>query len=112
MGGWSHFPSVSLPPVFHPLDFIMKIRSISLAAALACVASSSFALTPAQIDASTVQLWINGATAPTASVYGGIRKLCVDANSNGAPDDLHVYLEKSVTTAADAAHRRPVASTA
>lgn len=103
MGGWSLFPSVSLSSAFHPLDFIMKIRSISLAAALACVASSSFALTPAQIDASTVQLWINGATAPTASVYGGIRKLCVDANSNGAPDDLHVYLEKSVTTAADAA---------
>jgi len=85
------------------LDFIMKIRSISLAAALACVASSSFALTPAQIDANTVQLWISGASAPTAAVYGAIRKLCVDANSNGAPDDLHVYLEKSVTLAADAA---------
>ncbi|MDO8450815.1 MAG: hypothetical protein Q7T10_18645 [Rhodoferax sp.] len=81
----------------------MKIRSISLAAALVCVASSSFALTPAQIDAATVQLWINGATAPTASVYGGIRKMCVDADSNGSPDDLHVYLEKTVTTAADAA---------
>lgn len=81
----------------------MKIRSISVAAALACVASSSFALTPAQIDAATVQLWINGATAPTASVYGGVRKLCVDADANGSPDDLHVYLEKSVTVAADAA---------
>lgn len=81
----------------------MKIRSISLAAALACVASSSFALTPTQIDANTVQLWINGATAPTAAVYGAVRKLCVDANSNGAPDDLHVYLEKLVTVASDAA---------
>lgn len=81
----------------------MKIRSISVAAALACVASSSFALTPAQINASTVQLWINGATAPTAAVYGAVRKLCVDADSNGSPDDLHVYLEKSVTVASDAA---------
>lgn len=81
----------------------MKIRSISLAAALVCIASSSFALTPAQIDSATVQLWINGATAPTASVYGGIRKMCVDADGNGSPDDLHVYLEKTVTTAADAA---------
>ncbi len=81
----------------------MKIRSVSVAAALACVASSSFALTPTQIDASTVQLWISGASAPTAAVYGAVRKLCVDNDSNGSPDDLHVYLEKSVTTASDAA---------
>ena len=81
----------------------MKLHSIASAAALLCVASSSFALTPAQIDANTVQLWISGATAPTAGVYGAIRKMCVDANANGIPDDLHVYLEKTVTVAADAA---------
>lgn len=77
----------------------MKIRSISLAAALACVASSSFALTPGQIDSSTVQLWINGATAPTAAVYGAISKLCVDDLGNS---DLHVYLEKTPAVATDA----------
>lgn len=77
----------------------MKLRSIASAAALVCVAAPSFALTPAQIDSSTVQLWINGATAPTAAVYGAISKLCVDDNGNS---DLHVYLEKTPATATDA----------
>lgn len=73
----------------------MKLRSIASAAALVCVAAPSFALTPADIDGSTVQLWINGATAPTAAVYGAIAKLC---NDNGT-SDLHVYLEKSPAAA-------------
>jgi len=83
----------------------MKLHSIASAAALLCVASSSFALTPVQIqaDANTVQLWISGASAPTAAVYGAVRKLCVDADSNGKPDDLHVYLNSTPTLLADAA---------
>lgn len=73
----------------------MKLNQIALAAAAVCAAAPAFALTPAQIDASTVQLWISGATAPTASVYKGIRTLCADNDGNGAPDDLHVYTEKT-----------------
>jgi hypothetical protein len=79
----------------------MKLNQIALAVAAACVAAPSFALTPAQIaaDPGTVQLWISGATAPTASVYGAIRKVCLDADNNGAPDDLHVYLTNNLTAA-------------
>ena len=73
----------------------MKLNQIALAVAVACAAAPAFALTPAQIDATTVQLWISGATAPTASVYKGIRTLCADNDANGAPDDLHVYTEKT-----------------
>ena len=73
----------------------MKLNQIALAVAATCAAAPAFALTPAQIDASTVQLWISGATAPTASVYKGIRTLCADNDGNGAPDDLHVYTEKA-----------------
>lgn len=75
----------------------MKLNQLALAVAAACAAAPAFALTPAQIDGTTVQLWISGATAPTASVYKGVAKLCVDANANGVADDLHVYVEKDVT---------------
>jgi hypothetical protein len=83
-------------------NFTMKLHSIASAAALLCVASSSFALTPAQLDANTVQLWISGASAPTAAVFGAVRKLCVDANNDAKPDDLHVYLSSAPTVASDA----------
>ncbi|MHB1351853.1 MAG: hypothetical protein ACYC5S_01715 [Thiobacillus sp.] len=73
----------------------MKPNQIALAVAAACAAAPAFALTPAQIDSTTVQLWISGATAPTASVYKGIRTLCADNDGNGSPDDLHVYTEKA-----------------
>lgn len=73
----------------------MKLTQIALAVAATCVAAPSFALTPADIDASTVQLWISGATAPTASVYKAVRALCADNDAVAGPDDLHVYVEKS-----------------
>ncbi len=71
----------------------MKLNKIALGVAAALAAQSAFALTPAQLDASTKQLWITGATAPTQSVYKGVRKLCLDANADGIPDDLHVYVD-------------------
>lgn len=80
----------------------MKIRSIASAAALVCLASPAFALTPGQIDGTTVQLWISGATAPTAAVYGAISKLCADEDGTPGADDLHVYLEKTPVNAVDA----------
>ena len=90
------------PNVFDPTGLTMKIRSIASAAALVCLAAPAFALTPAQIDGSTVQLWIAGASAPTAGVAGAIAKLCADEDGVAGPDDLHVYLEKTPTNAADA----------
>jgi hypothetical protein len=80
----------------------MKIRSIASATALVCLAAPAFALTPGQIDSSTVQLWINGATAPTAGVAAAVAKLCADEDGVAGPDDLHVYLEKTPANAADA----------
>lgn len=79
----------------------MKLTQIALAVAASCVAAPSFALTPAQINANpnTVQLWLTGATAPTAAVYGAVRKLCADNDANGVPDNLHVYLTNALTTA-------------
>lgn len=77
----------------------MKLKQIALAVASTCVAAPAFALTPAQIDSSTVQLWISGATAPTASVYKAIRTLCADNDADGSPDDLHTYVAKDVPLA-------------
>ncbi len=79
----------------------MKLKQIALAVAATCVAAPSFALTPADIDGSTVQLWISGATAPTKSVYAAVRSLCADNDADGNADDLHVYLEKNPADAAD-----------
>ena len=79
----------------------MKLKQIALAVAATCVAAPSFALTPADIDGSTVQLWISGATAPTKPVYAAVRSLCADNDADGNADDLHVYLEKNPADAAD-----------
>lgn len=76
----------------------MKLKQIALAVSAACVAAPAFALTPANIDSSTVQLWISGATAPTASVFAGVKALCADADDNGTPDDLHVYVADASNT--------------
>lgn len=80
----------------------MKLKQIALAVAATCVAAPSFALTPADIDGSTVQLWLSGATAPTKSVYAAVRSLCADNDADGNADDLHVYLEKVPATISDA----------
>jgi hypothetical protein len=79
----------------------MKLNQIALAVAAACVAAPSFALTPADIDVNTVQLWLSGATAPTASVYKAVVALCADNDANGQPDDLHTYVSGN-TSGADA----------
>lgn len=76
----------------------MKLNQIALAVAAVCVAAPSYALTPAEVDASTVQLWLSGATAPTASVFKAVRSLCADNDADGTPDDLHVYVSSNVTT--------------
>lgn len=90
----------------------MKLKQISLAVVAVCAAVPSFALTPAQIDGSTVQLWISGATAPTAAVYKAIRTMCQDIDGVTGPDDLHVYLEKTPTTSTPAADSIPGKSAA
>ncbi len=77
----------------------MKLKQIALAVAATCVAAPSFALTPADIDGSTVQLWLSGATAPTASVYKAVRSLCADNDADGQPDDLHTYVSSNVAAA-------------
>jgi hypothetical protein len=76
----------------------MKLTQITLAVVAACAAAPSFALTPAQIDGTTVQLWISGATAPTASVYKAVRSLCADLDGDGTPaDDLHTYVSSNTS---------------
>lgn len=77
----------------------MKLKQLSLAVAASCIAAPAFALTPAQIDGTTVQLWISGATAPTASVYKAITTLCADNDGVAGPDDLHTYVSSNVATA-------------
>ncbi|OYW36863.1 MAG: hypothetical protein B7Z35_11445 [Hydrogenophilales bacterium 12-61-10] len=90
----------------------MKLNQIALAVAATCAAAPSFALTPAQIDGGTVQLWISGATAPTASVYKGIVKLCKDDDGVAGPDDLHTYVSSDVPTATQATDAIPGKSAA
>lgn len=85
----------------------MKLNQIALAVAAVCVAAPSFALTPAQIDGATVQLWISGATAPTASVYKAIRSLCADNDGVAGPDDLHTYVSSNVAAADEATDAIP-----
>lgn len=77
----------------------LKLNQIAVAVAAACAAAPAFALTPAQIDGSTVQLWISGATAPTASVYKAVRALCADNDTVAGPDDLHTYVSSDVPAA-------------
>jgi hypothetical protein len=82
----------------------MKLNQIALAVATLAAAPAAFALTPAQVDSSTVRLWLSGASAPTASVYKGVLTLCQgmqykDAtgatHTNPGTVDAHLYLEKT-----------------
>lgn len=82
----------------------MKLNQIALAAAVLAGAPAAFALTPAQVDSSTVRLWLSGASAPTASVYKGVLTLCQgmtykDAqgvtHTNPGTRDAHLYLESA-----------------
>lgn len=82
----------------------MKLNQIALAVAALTAAPAAFALTPAQVDGSTVRLWLSGASAPTASVYKGALTLCQgiqykDAtgatHTNPGTVDAHLYLEST-----------------
>lgn len=82
----------------------MKLNPIALAVATLAAAPAAFALTPAQVDGTTVKLWLSGASAPTASVYKGVLTLCAgmqykDAlgvtHTNPGTRDAHLYLESS-----------------
>ena len=83
---------------------LIKLSKIAMAIAAMTAAPAAFALTPAQVDASTVRLWVSGASAPTASVYKGMMSLCrgvkyKDAagniNTNPGAIDVHLYLESA-----------------
>ena len=82
----------------------MKLNKIALAVAAVCATPAAFALTPAQIDGTTLRLWLSGASAPTASVYKGVLTLCAgmqykDAlgvtHTNPGTRDAHLYVEKT-----------------
>jgi hypothetical protein len=82
----------------------MKLNQIALAVAALAAAPVAFALTPAQVNSSTVKLWLSGASAPTASVYKGVLTLCAgmqykDAlgvnHTNPGAIDAHLYVESS-----------------
>lgn len=74
----------------------MKLKHVALVAA-ACAATPSFALTPSDIDGTTVHLWITSSTPAAELVYKTIRILCRDeygfsgGGPDRLPDDLHVY---------------------
>lgn len=78
----------------------MKLKHVALVAA-ACVATPSFALTPSDIDGTTVHLWITSSTPTAELVYKTIRNICRDdygfygGGPDQLPDDLHVYTEKT-----------------
>ncbi len=83
---------------------LIKLSKIAMAVAAMTAAPAAFALTPAQVDASTVKLWLSGASAPTASVYKGVLTLCQgmtykDAagvtHTNPGAIDAHLYLESA-----------------
>jgi len=76
----------------------MKRNLIAMGVAAAFAAPAAHALTPTDLTTlftadptSLDQLWISGATAPTAAIRGAVAKLCLDADSNGVADDLHIY---------------------
>ena len=80
----------------------MKLNKIALAVAAVCASPAAFALTPAQVDSTTVRLWLSGASAPTASVYKGVLTLCQgmqykdalgNTHTNPGAIDAHLYLE-------------------
>jgi len=87
-----------------PVRIAMKLNQIALAAAVCAAAPGSFALTPSQVDATTVRLWLSGASAPTISVYKGVLTLCqgmkykdaqgVD-HTNPGTIDATLYLESA-----------------
>jgi len=81
----------------------MQLKQITLAVA-ALATAPAFALTPGDVDSSTVRLWLSGASAPTTSVYKGVLTLCSgmeykDAQGNDHVNpgsrDAHLYLESS-----------------
>ena len=86
----------------------MKLNQIALAVAALATAPAAFALTPADIDSSTVRLWLSGASATANGVFKGALTLCAgmeykDAtgatHTNPGTLDAHMYLEKTGATA-------------
>ena len=74
----------------------MQLRQLTLAMAVALAASQAFALTPTQIGAARTaktlhEVYINGASAPTRSVYLSARTLC-------QPGTIHTYNADSAGT--------------
>jgi hypothetical protein len=96
----------------------MKRKLIALGVASIFATPVAHALTPAQLTTlfssdptSLDQLWISGATAPTAAIRGAVTKLCLDADSNGTPDDLTIYRNNASGTARVSAYACTLAST-
>ncbi|SFW38979.1 hypothetical protein [Nitrosovibrio sp. Nv17] len=72
----------------------LKLSKIALAVAVLGTTPAAFALTPAQIAAGpTTYVWLSGASAPSNAVFRSVMALCKDANSDGKPDDAHVYMQ-------------------
>ncbi len=96
----------------------MKRKLLAMGVAAAFAAPAAHALTPTDLQNlftadpnSLDQLWISGATAPTASIRGAVVKLCLDADANGTPDDLHIYRNNASGTARVSAYACTLAST-
>lgn len=80
----------------------MKLNQIILAASTVCVTSAAFALTPAQVDGSTVRLWLSGSAALADPLFRGVLSTCAGMRyqnnhgvyyTNPGVPDVHLYLE-------------------
>lgn len=88
----------------------MKMKKIALLIAVLGVTPAALALTPAQIDGTTVRLWLSGTSAPTNAVREAFKSLCKgvsykDAFGNvwtnpGLRDD-HTYVENTAAAPGD-----------
>ena len=82
----------------------MKLNQIILAASAVCVTPVAFALTPAQIDNSTVRLWLTGSAALADPIFKAVLSTCQGMTyrdnhgvyyTNPGVRDAHIYLESA-----------------
>ena len=83
----------------------MKMKKIALAIAALGITPAAFALTPAQIDTTTMRLWLTGSSSNFNAVFKAVMTLCKgvsyrDAGGNQTNPgviDAHMYLESTGT---------------
>lgn len=68
------------------------LKKVSIAVTAALVSTSAYALNPADlVPGTTMEIFMSGASAEDKGIAKLFEQLCVDADNNNVPDDLHVY---------------------